>query len=1058
MTDSQRRLVVIGNGMAGVAAVDDVLKLKTDIPVTIFGDEPHVNYNRILLSDVLAGKRSMREIVLNPREWYEKNNIDLRTGTPVTAIDPNRKVVVDAGGAETPYDKLLIAVGGSPFVPPIAGTDREGVLTFRSLDDCERILQYAGRSSKAVVVGGGLLGLEAARALINHGLGVTVVHLVDRLMELQLDDVGAEILKRSIERMGIDVMLTNTLTEIMGNGRVTGVRLKSGQALDADIVLVCTGIRPNLALAKVAGLSTNRGIIVDDRMQSSHPDIFAVGDVVEHRGVVYGFIDPIREQARVVADAMFGSGKLRYEGTVCATVLKVAGVSLTSAGRFLGGPGYEDLVFIDSAKGIYKKIVLQRNQVAGMILLGNNKDGQEIFNFMKSRQDMSQKRMRMQQILNDPAAAAAAPGAGPTMADTDQVCNCNVVTKGTIVKAIREKACKTVDDIARHTKASTGCGSCASLCERILKETLGATDKPDTAAPERTERPMDVPRRYPRVLPVEKIKQEGLALNWEKIVGQGVFALSEDDYYRLKTYGVCSQKHPGFFMMRIRIPGGKVTTKQLEALADCAEAHGRGWGHLTTRQDMELHWVKVEEVPTIWEKLWSAGISTRSSCGHTLRNVAACPHSEFSPDSPIYSQRWAESISTHFIQRSEFINSRMPNRLNIFFGGCPECAAEAQINDIGFVPVRRDGGTTDDPLLPPGEKAGMRGELGFEVWVGGSLGANPMLGFKIRDFVTPQEVLPVCQTVFEIHMKHGMREKGKSRLKFLIEKWGREKFIAEFEKVFAEKNNLPENMAFPIPESKPDPVSDGDPAFMCVELDITLGEIPAWQIREVAALVKRHGRGEACFTKEQEIEIPWVKTSAINSLKADLEKAGLRMKDRARSLRVTSCVGTEFCILAATNSQGAARDILKTYAPENTAKRNLLNGLTVSVSGCPNSCAKQQVADIGLVGSMGAVGEEKRFTYTLSIGGTIGADATGKPRVSIGQTVRKRVTEEMVVPTLDALLDVALELRNAGETFPQTMMRLGAANVEKMLDARLSDRAPIARRRVGLIAEKADAA
>lgn len=1039
-------VVIIGNGMAGAVAAEEILALRPGLKITMFGDEPHVNYNRILLSDVLAGKRGYADIILNSNEWYDTNGIDLRVRTKVTAIDADNRTVTDGGGRVTPFDRLVLAVGGSAFIPPIQGADKTGVFTFRSLEDCEKILTRSRSAERAVVVGGGLLGLEAARGMINHGVSVTVVHLMDRLMELQLDGVAGALLKREMERVGIEVLLNTTVTEILGDGRAAGVRLKTGDVLPAEMVLICTGIRPNVDLAKAANLKTNRGIVVNDAMQTSHPDIYAIGDAIEHRGKVYGFIAPHREQARALADSMVGSSKLGYRGTICATVLKVAGIDLTSAGEFMGGPGSEDLVFVDSAKGMYRKIVLQRKRVVGMILLGSAKYGQDIFQFIKSGEDVSGKMDKIISMVHEPPGAkdaASCVSSTLAMAETDQVCNCNTVSKGTIVKSIREKGLKTREDVARCTKASTGCGSCAALVESILKETLGQTATPLAvcSAPPTSARIAagDVPIHYPRVFEAERIKQEGLGLDWEKIREKGVFALTEDDYYRLKGYGVCSQKHPGYFMLRIRIPGGKATCRQLLALADVAELYGRGWGHLTTRQDMELHWVRVEDAPKIWDTLDRAGITTRSSCGHTLRNVAACPNSAVCEGSLLDVEPWAKSISDYFVKRSDLINPKMPNRLNIYFAGCPECAPEAQINDIAFVPVQGAAG------------------IGFEVWVGGSLGTNPHRGYKMRDFVEPADVLPVCQTVFEIHTKHGMRTKGRSRLKFLIEAWGIEKFTAEFNKVFAGKRALPENREFRIPGandcepgptriaqawtrllSRTAPLPDGcfaqrQKGYVRVALDITLGEIRPDQLREVAEMARRYGNKEVRFTKDQDIEFHWIQARHVDRMARELKAAGLVLKGKKTNLRVTACVGTEFCIYAATNSQGAAREILNRMAPVDPKKAELLRGLTISLSGCPNSCAKQQVADIGLVGQLAAVGDERRFSYNLSICGAVEKD---KGRISIGEVVRKKITEEMVVPALDALLAVILDLRRDGESFRETVGRAGFKDIEKELERR----------------------
>ncbi|MGH7273802.1 MAG: FAD-dependent oxidoreductase, partial [Nitrospiria bacterium] len=730
------RLVVIGNGMAGMYTVEEVLKIRKDLCITIFGEEPHFTYNRILLSEVLAGNRPVEDIYLNTKEWYEQNRLDLRLGVQVMAIDPSGKTITDRTGLVTPYDRLLIAVGGTPFIPPIEGTEKEGVFVFRNIEDTYKILGQARLAKHAVVIGGGLLGLEAARGLINYGVSVTLLHLMDRLMEQQLDAMGAAILKREVERLGIGIILNTTAKEILGHGKAEAIRLTTGQELPAGIVLICTGIRPNLELAKSAGLETRRGIVVNDRLETSVPDIYAVGDAIEHRGKTYGLVVPLRDQARVVADHLVGQKKMCYEGTVCATTLKVAGVNLTSAGVFLaasggsgGGDGHEEMVYVDTQASIYKKLVLQGNRLVGMILLGDNKDGTRLFNLIQSGQDLSAVKDQLIHMISGQLSMEATPGISTvaTMADTELVCNCNTVTKGTIVMAIREKGLKTRDEVATCTKASTGCGSCAQLVEDLLLEVKAK--KVPTApspAPARTlpveppivDKPvLGYPRAYPKSLDVERIKQEGLGLDFEKIREKGVMGLTEDDYYRLKTYGVCSQKHPGYFMLRIRIPGGRVTARQLMRLADLADIHGRSWGHLTTRQDLELHWVRVEEVPEIWKKLEAIGLSTRSACGHTMRNVMACPHSAICETSLIDVRPWAKAVSDYFLRRSDLINPTMPNRLNIFFAGCSECAPHAQINDIGFVAVKRqkDDGTP---------------EIGFELWAGGSLGSHPMLGFK----------------------------------------------------------------------------------------------------------------------------------------------------------------------------------------------------------------------------------------------------------------------------------------------------------------------------------------
>jgi nitrite reductase (NADH) large subunit len=1089
------RLVVVGNGMAGVAAAEEVLSLRSDVSITIFGDEPHPNYNRILLSDVLAGKQSKEGILLNPLDWYSKRGIDLRLGVRVRAIHPLEKQVTDDHGRATPYDRLLLATGGRPFIPPIAGMERPGVFVFRTLDDCDAILERCRTDKEAVVIGGGLLGLEAARALINHGVGVTVVHLTDRLMERQLDPIGGALLKREIERLGITVLLDASASEIFGSGgSIEGVRLKDGRTLPAGMVLVCAGYRPCVDLARAAGLSADRGVAVNDRMQTSDPNIFAVGDVAEHRGKVYGLVAPIRDQARVFADAVAGKGTLRYEGTTFATVLKVAGVNLTSAGDFLGGVENEELVYLDTQAGVYKKLVVRRNRIAGIILLGDNKEGQRLFNLLKSGEDISASKDRLitqGSTVVDPSIVGTA-----ALSDADLVCNCHTITKGAILTAIREKGLTNRAEVAAATKASTGCGSCASLVEDLLTEAsakgrvsgvgdnrkqelragtqeLGVDFKdrlpvPDTRHPSPIS--IGIPLAYPRVFDAERIKQEGLDLNWEMIRERGALALTQDDYYRLKSYGVCSQKHTGYFMVRVRIPGGKVDWRSLLTLADLAETHGRGRAHLTTRQDLELHWVRLEEVPEIWRKLEEVGLSTRSACGHTLRNVACCPHSTISPDGLIDVHPLARAVSDYFIGRSDLINPTMPNRLNVYFAGCARCAAEARINDIGFVSVKRTENGKD--------------QIGFELWAGGSLGSHPILGYRLRDFLHPEEVLAACQAIFLLHTRYGNRGKGKSRLKYLVERWGREKFSEQFEKIFHEKRVLPESREFRRTIltsgtggsarrersfhsirglfSRPDrigidagdihelPLQAGvfpqrQKGYLWLAADIPMGEVHAEQLRAIARACRRYGNGEAYFTKEQDVELHWVRRRKLKEARFALERAGLLMKGEGRLPRVVACPGTEFCVLAVTNAQGAAKEILGGLRSDDPARKALLSGLSIHISGCPNSCAKHQVADIGLAGSMSAVGEDRRFSYFLYLGGS----AEGEVR--LGEVVRKGITEEMVLPTLDALLSVASADRKEGESFRSVVERVGGKEIGRRLEERLAPYLPRAASRVSLV-------
>jgi len=384
--ESIERLVVIGNGMAGQAAIEQILKIQNDnIEIIVFGAEPYHSYNRIMLSDVLSGKRSFSQLNTKSRDWYEQNGIKLYTGSHVTNIDVDNKRVYSENGFSSPYDKVLIATGSVPFIPPIKGVDKKGVFVYRTIEDVWSMSEVSRYKKKAVVIGGGLLGLEAAKALKDNGMEATVVHLMDHLMEQQLDYDSGLILQMLLERVGLKFRMQAVTEEILGKDYVTGIKLQSGEVIDADLVLICTGIRPNTKLADKAGLQVQKGILVNDFLETSCEDIYAIGECVEHRGTVYGLFDPLAEQAQVVADSIAGSGVRIYEESLLSAVLKVAEVNLVSVGHFEGGKEYEDIVYTDAQAGIYKKIVLKDNKLEGAIFLGDIKDYRKIYELIKEK-------------------------------------------------------------------------------------------------------------------------------------------------------------------------------------------------------------------------------------------------------------------------------------------------------------------------------------------------------------------------------------------------------------------------------------------------------------------------------------------------------------------------------------------------------------------------------------------------------------------------------------------------------------------------------------------------
>ncbi|XUW89631.1 FAD-dependent oxidoreductase [Burkholderia sp. M6-3] len=396
VTPSRPRLVVIGNGMAGMRTVEELLKLAPDLyDITVFGAEPYGNYNRIMLSPVLAGEKSVDDIILNSRSWYEENGIRLHAGDPVIAIDRTRRIVRSKNGVEAGYDRLLIATGSKPFLIPVPGHDLPGVIAFRDIQDVETMLDAARSHRHAVVIGGGLLGLEAANGLMRQGMSVTVVHVTDSLMDRQLDRSASALLQQALERKGLRFLLKANTAEIVGPDRVTAVRFDDGTEVPADLVVMTAGVRPNIDLAKQAGLHCERAIVVDDTLQTYDPRIYAVGECVQHRTATFGLVAPIWDQARVCGAHLAGAGHRRYVQRATATKLKVTGVELYSAGDFIGGPDSEDLVLRDPRRGVYKRLVIEDNRVIGAVLYGDVKEGAWYFDLIQSRTDISSLRSHL---------------------------------------------------------------------------------------------------------------------------------------------------------------------------------------------------------------------------------------------------------------------------------------------------------------------------------------------------------------------------------------------------------------------------------------------------------------------------------------------------------------------------------------------------------------------------------------------------------------------------------------------------------------------------------------
>ncbi|MCO3600010.1 NAD(P)/FAD-dependent oxidoreductase [Pseudomonas aeruginosa] len=630
------KLVMVGNGMAGVRTLEELLKLNSDFyDITVFGAEPHPNYNRILLSPVLAGEQTFEEIVLNDLNWYAENGIKLLLDRKVVQIDRVRRRVVAADGSEAEYDRLLLATGSVPFILPIPGNRLQGVIGYRDIADTQAMIDCARTHSHAVVIGGGLLGLEAANGLKQRGMHVTVVHLSDWLLERQLDRTAGKLLQGALEARGIRFRLNTQTQELMdnGSGRVCAVQFNDGDVIPADLVVMAAGIRPNTELAESAGIPCNRGILVNDTLQTYDPRIYAVGECANHRGIAYGLVAPLFEQAKVCANHLAHLGYARYQGSVTSTKLKVTGIDLFSAGDFIGGEGSETITLSDPIGGVYKKLVIKDDVLVGACLYGDTADGGWYFRQIRENHNVAQIRDHLmfgENALGD--VGHQGQNSAASMPDTAEVCGCNGVCKGTIVKAIQEHGLFSVDEVKKHTKAASSCGSCAGLVEQILISTVGwpgeAKDDPQS-----------------------------------RLINERAHANIQKD----GTYSVVP-----------RMWGGVTNAAELRRIADVADKYQVPMVKVTGGQRIDLLGVKKDDLPAIWKDL---DMPSGHAYGKSIRTVKTCVGSEFC--------RFGTQNSTQLgiDLEHDLFNMWSPHKVKLAVSGCPRNCAEAGIKDVGIIGV-----------------------------------------------------------------------------------------------------------------------------------------------------------------------------------------------------------------------------------------------------------------------------------------------------------------------------------------------------------------------------------
>lgn len=736
----RRRLVLIGNGMAGIRALEEIIaRAPTAFAITVFGAEPHGNYNRIMLSPVLAGEKTFAEIVTHDRGWYATNGIELIAGEPVVAIDRAARTVQGEHGTMRPYDVLLLATGSNPVMLPLPGAQLPGVISFRDIGDVDTMLAACEAGGSAVVIGGGLLGLEAANGLKRGGMDVTVLHIMPTLMERQLDPISAGLLADDLRARGLAVLNEANTRAIHGVDRVRAVELADGRMLAADLVVMAVGIRPNTTLAKAAGLACGRGVQVDDAMRTSDPRVYAVGECIEHRGQVFGLVAPLWDMAKVCADNITGAADAAYEPGVTGTRLKVTGIDMFSAGLFLGDEGTEEIVFRDVARGVHKRLVLRHDRLVGAVLYGEARDGGWYFDLIRQATDVAAMR---DMLVFGPAFAGADATAGvEALPDGAEICGCNGVSKGRILAAIAEHGLTTLDAVRARTKASSSCGSCTCNVEALLARAVGdAYDATPKVKPvcKCTTHGHDAVRAAIRGQQLKSIPAVMRALGWSTPDGCASCRPALNYYLLCEWPGeyqdqarsrfVNERMHAniqkdGTYSVIPRMWGGVTSAAELRAIADVVDRYDIPTVKMTGGQRIDMLGVRKEQLPNVWRDLNAAGMVSGHAYGKALRTVKTCVGSEWC--------RFGVQDSTSMgiaLERMTW-GSWTPHKVKLAVSGCPRNCAEATIKDIGVVAV----------------------DSGWELQVGGNGGIKVRATDFLCKVATADEVLEYCAAYMQLY-------------------------------------------------------------------------------------------------------------------------------------------------------------------------------------------------------------------------------------------------------------------------------------------------------------------
>ncbi|WP_368251780.1 nitrite reductase large subunit NirB [Enterococcus sp. 2201sp1_2201st1_B8_2201SCRN_220225] len=736
----KERLVVIGNGMAGVRTVEEVIARDPDrYQVTIIGKEEYPNYNRIMLSNILQKKMTVEEIITNPLDWYTENNIELINHDPAQKLDVASKTITTASGQTIGYDKLILAMGSNPFMLPVPGADLEGVVAFRTIDDTAELVNAASQYKKAVVIGGGLLGLEAAKGLQDQGMEVTVVHLADWLMETQLDETAGKLLQQELEDQGLHFLMQHATKEILGETRVTGLKFSDDSTLDTDLVVMSIGIRPATELVKDSGIEINRGIVVNDYMETNVSGIYGVGECVEHQGKCYGLVAPLFEQGKILADNLTHQADIKpYQGSTTFTSLKVSGADLYSAGNVTQTAGLDTIEAFDSASRKYKKIFLQDNKIVGIVLYGDTEEGSRYYNMMKKGATIED--LQSISVLTAPGCDGAAGGDVLEWDDEETVCGCNGVSKGEILRAIREKGLTSVAEVGKVTKAGTSCGKCKGDIQLLLEAELGDSVTAATGMCGCTDLNRDqvVTQIYAKHLTSTKEVFE--ALNWRNPEGCPKCRPAVNYYLNVawpaehedeRTSRVVNERmhaniqKDGTFSVIPRMRSGQTNPQQLLQIAKVADKYQVPLVKVTGSQRIGLYGVKKQDLPAIWEEL---DMVAAQAYGKVFRSVKTCVGKSFCR----FGTQDTMGLGVKLEETFEYIDT--PHKFKVGVSGCPRSCVESAVKDFGIIGV----------------------ENGFQIYIGGNGGTELVEAQLLTTVETEAEVVDMCGAFLQYYRETGI--------------------------------------------------------------------------------------------------------------------------------------------------------------------------------------------------------------------------------------------------------------------------------------------------------------